>query len=263
MRQAREIIRLKFSTSLPTREIADAASSSRPRALETLSRLDSAGLSWPLPEGIGDAELEAALTPIAEAKRADTAATSSRIGPRSIESWKRKHVHSADRLGRIYRGRPRRLRCYSRFWRTLPAVLKRSCHRRDAADAARRASGCSSITRATGQSRCRQVDRLYRGDPHGADLRRRALATSSFTLARASWTQALPDWIDAHVRKRSRRSAAAPAIARAGQYEDRRHQSLLSTILRSIGPMPKWRRSYRRCRHFAGAAAAALGQSEG
>src|ERR1700722_17337961 len=36
-------------------------------------------------------------------------------------------------------------------------------------------------------------------DPHGADLRRRAGA-SSFTFAKATWTQALPDWIDAHVR---------------------------------------------------------------
>ena len=50
-----------------------------------LSRLESAGLSWPLPEGIGDAELEAALY-ANRRSNADTAAMSSRIGPRSIES---------------------------------------------------------------------------------------------------------------------------------------------------------------------------------
>ena len=61
MRQAREIIRLKFSASLPTREIARRLGLAPSTVRETLSRLEGAGLSWPLPEGIGDAELEAAL----------------------------------------------------------------------------------------------------------------------------------------------------------------------------------------------------------
>src|SRR5271157_4334912 len=60
MRQAREIIRLKFSASLPTREIARRLGLAPSTVRETLSRLESAGLSWPLPEGIGDTELEAA-----------------------------------------------------------------------------------------------------------------------------------------------------------------------------------------------------------
>ena len=43
------------------------------------------------------------------------------------------------------------------------------------------------------------------------------LGASNFTYAEATWTQALPDWIDAHVRalRGDRRRAAA---ARAGQY---------------------------------------------
>ena len=85
MRQAREIIRLKFSASLPTREIARRLGLAPSTVRETLVRLESAGLSWPLTEGIGDAELEAALSPIVEAN-GDTAAMPSRIGPRSIES---------------------------------------------------------------------------------------------------------------------------------------------------------------------------------
>ena len=54
MRQAREIIRLKFSASLPTREIARRLGFAPSTVRETLSRLESAGLCWPLPEGIGD-----------------------------------------------------------------------------------------------------------------------------------------------------------------------------------------------------------------
>src|SRR5271170_3900753 len=86
MRQAREIIRLKFSTSLPTREIARRLGLAPSTVRETLSRLDCAGLSWPLPEGIGDAELDAALYANRREASGDTAAMSSRIGPRSIES---------------------------------------------------------------------------------------------------------------------------------------------------------------------------------
>src|ERR1700722_15629459 len=69
MRQAREIIRLKFSTSLPTREIARRLGLAPSTVRETLSRLENAGLCWPLPEGIGDAELEAALYANRRSKR--------------------------------------------------------------------------------------------------------------------------------------------------------------------------------------------------
>ena len=76
---------LKFSTSLPTREIARRLGLAPSTVRETLSRLEGAGLSWPLPEGIGDAGLRPRSTPIAGASE-DTAATPSRIGRRSIGS---------------------------------------------------------------------------------------------------------------------------------------------------------------------------------
>jgi transposase len=69
MRQAREIIRLKFSASLPSREIARRLGLAPSTVREMLGRLESAGLSWPLPEGIGDAELEAALYANRRSKR--------------------------------------------------------------------------------------------------------------------------------------------------------------------------------------------------
>ena len=69
MRQAREIIRLKFSASLPTREIARRLGLAPSTVRETLSSLESAGLCRPLPEGIGDAELEVALYANRRSKR--------------------------------------------------------------------------------------------------------------------------------------------------------------------------------------------------
>jgi hypothetical protein len=60
MRHAREIIRLKFSC-VSTDEIARRLGMARSTVRETLNRADGAGLSWPLPEGMNDEALEAAL----------------------------------------------------------------------------------------------------------------------------------------------------------------------------------------------------------
>ncbi len=43
------------------------------------------------------------------------------------------------------------------------------------------------------------IDRLI-GEIRMAQIFVAVLGASSFTFAKASWTQALPDWIDAHVR---------------------------------------------------------------
>ena len=90
MRDAREIIRLKFS-GVSTHEIARLLGLARSTVRETLKRVDGAGLSWPLPEGMSDSALEAALYASRRSKR----------GHRRIEEpdWagvhhelKRKHV---------------------------------------------------------------------------------------------------------------------------------------------------------------------------
>ena len=61
MRRIREILRLKFEAGLSQRAIARAIGVSNSTVSEAFSRLGEAGLSWPLPEGLGDAELEARL----------------------------------------------------------------------------------------------------------------------------------------------------------------------------------------------------------
>ena len=90
MRDAREIIRLK-SSSVSTHEIARRLGLARSTVRETLTRAETAGLSWPLPEGMNDEALEAALYANRRSKR----------GHRRIEepNWagvhrelKRKHV---------------------------------------------------------------------------------------------------------------------------------------------------------------------------
>ena len=68
MRHAREIIRLKFSC-VSTHEIARRLGMARSTVRETLNRADGAGLSWPLPEGMNDEALEAALYANRRSKR--------------------------------------------------------------------------------------------------------------------------------------------------------------------------------------------------
>ena len=68
MRDAREIIRLKFS-SVSTHEIARRLGMARSTVRETLKRAQTAGLSWPLPEGMNDGALEAALYASRRSKR--------------------------------------------------------------------------------------------------------------------------------------------------------------------------------------------------
>jgi transposase len=63
MRKIREVIRLHADRRASVREIAGACQIGRTTVGEYLLRAKAAGLSWPLPEDISDAELEALLFP--------------------------------------------------------------------------------------------------------------------------------------------------------------------------------------------------------
>ena len=112
MRQAREIIRLKFSAGLPTREIARRLGLAPSTVRATLRRFESAGLGWPLPDGMTDAELEAALYGNRGSKRGHRAPRRAGLagGSSGAEAQAR---HPVDRLGRIHRGQSRRLQLFA------------------------------------------------------------------------------------------------------------------------------------------------------
>jgi transposase len=69
MRDVRVIIRLKYLSSLTTSEIARRLGLARSTVRETLSRFESSDLIWPLPEGLSDEGLEAALYANRRSKR--------------------------------------------------------------------------------------------------------------------------------------------------------------------------------------------------
>ena len=184
--------RLKAS-SVSTHEIARRLGMARSTVRETLKRAQTAGLSWPLPEAMNDVALEAALYASRRSKR----------GHRRIEEpdWasvhrelKRKHVtllilwdeyivanpggYSYSRFCELYRS----------FEKTVSMTMRQT-----------HAAGERLFVDYAGDGVPVVIDRLT-GEIRMAQIFVAVLGASSFTFAKATWTQALPDWINAHVR---------------------------------------------------------------
>jgi transposase len=192
MRDAREIIRLKGS-GVSTHEIARRLGMARSTIRETLKRADGAGLAWPLPVDMTDGALETALYASRRSKR----------GHRRIEEpdWaavhrelKRKHVTLLILWDEYIAANPggysysRFCELYRAFEKTL-SVTMRQTH----------AAGERLFVDYAGDGVPVVIDRLT-GEIRMAQIFVAVLGASSFTFAKATWTQALPDWIDAHVR---------------------------------------------------------------
>src|SRR6201987_3977624 len=192
LREAREVLRLK-AASVSTHEIARRFGLARSTVRETLKRAQTAGLAWPLPEGMTDAALEAALY----------ASRPSTRGHRGIAEpdWagvhrelKRKHVTLLILWDEYVAANPggysysRFCELYRAFERTL-SVTMRQTH----------AAGGRLFVDYAGDGVPVVIDRLT-GEIRMAQIFVAVLGASSFTFAKATWTQALPDWIDAHVR---------------------------------------------------------------
>jgi len=229
MRDAREVIRLK-SASLSTHEIARRLGLARSTVRETLKRAETAGLAWPLPEDMNDAALEAALYASRRSKR----------GHRRIEEpdWasvhrelKRKHVTLLILWDEYIAANPggysysRFCELYRSFEKTL-SVTMRQTH----------AAGERLFVDYAGDGVPVVIDRLT-GEIRMAQIFVAVLGASSFTFARATWTQALPDWIGCAP---SRRSAAFPNSSCPTTPKPPSSRPA-STTPRSIGPMPRWR----------------------
>ncbi len=64
MLKAKEILRLRHEAKLSYRAIARACSVSKDTVRDYLCRASEAGLSWPLPEGLSEEDLERQLYPV-------------------------------------------------------------------------------------------------------------------------------------------------------------------------------------------------------
>jgi transposase len=191
MRRVRDVIRLK-EAGVSVREIARRVDAAPSTVRETIKRVVAAGLTWPLPAGMTDTALEARLFANAGTK----------LGHRRHEEpdWadihralKRKYVTLSIVWEEYIAVHPGGYR-YSRFCELyrifedrLPVTMRQN-----------HAAGEKLFVDYAGDGVPVVIDRLT-GEIRDAQIFVAVLGASSFTFARATWTQGLADFVDGHV----------------------------------------------------------------
>jgi transposase len=193
MRKFRELMRLKYQAKLTHRQIARSLGIGAGTVSRYVRDLQAAGLSWPLPAALSDADIERrlfpepAVRPRATKVMPDFAAVHHEL--------KRKGVTKAllweeylEQVG------PERAYRYSQFceryrrWRQRLKRSMRQTHRAGEKLFVDYAGPTVEIIDATS------------GEVRQAQLFVAVLGASSYTYAEATWTQQLPDWCEAHAR---------------------------------------------------------------
>jgi len=192
MRKIREVLRLRLGHGLPQRAVAQSLRLSQGAVHGYVSRAHRAGLGWPLPDGIDDAELEALLFP-----PPPTVPTEQRPVPdwAVVHRELRRPNVTLALLWDEYRGGAGAQDGFGYSWfcnlyrewvgRLKPTLRQvHTAGERVFVDFA--GQTMEVIDGATGEIRQAQV---FVG----------VLGASSYTFAEAVWTQSLPDWIAVHV----------------------------------------------------------------
>ena len=192
MRKVREVLRLHHVAGLSGRAIARSLKLSPTTVKRYIGRAEEAGLSWPLPESLDDAQLERRLLPGAGSMPGE---------PRfPMPDWsqvhrelRRKGVTLALLWQEYQEAHPQGMQ-YSWFcklyraWTGKLDVVMRQEHR----------AGEKLFVDYAGHT-VPVVDRNT-GELREAQIFVAVLGASNYTYAEATWTQTLPDWIASHVR---------------------------------------------------------------
>jgi transposase len=189
MRRLRDILRLKYDSGLAHRAIAQACTVGLGTVSAVLARARTAGLTWPLPDGLDDATLEARLF----ARPANPALD------RTVPEWAQLHQElkrpgvTLQLLWTEYRAAHPTGYAYSHFcdrYRRWARILKpsmRQVHR----------AGEKTFVDFSGK-RPSLVDATT-GELVPVELFVGVLGASGLIYAEATRSQALPCWIEAHV----------------------------------------------------------------
>jgi transposase len=192
MRRVREMLRLRLDAGLAAREVARRTGVAPSTLREMFQRFRRSGLSWPLPLELSDPDLETRLYGPAGTKQGhrrraepDWAAVNREL--------KRKHVSLQILWDEYIEINPDGYR-YSRFcelyatWEQRLPVTMRQTH----------LGGDKLFVDYAGDTVPVVVDR-HSGRIQAAHIFVAVMGGSSLSFAHASWTETLPDWIDAHV----------------------------------------------------------------
>jgi len=190
MRKVKEALRLKFSCDLSISAIASSLSIARSTVSEYLGRAASAGLSWPLPDGMDDESVERLLFPPAlprgtERTPPDLSLIHHELKGKGVtllllwQEYKSKNPdgYQYTRYCDLYRE-----------WAGKLDLPMRFNHK----------AGEKAFVDYCGQT-MPVVDRRT-GEIKEAQIFVAVLGASSYTFAEATLSQGLPDWIGSHVR---------------------------------------------------------------
>ena len=190
MRKIREALRLRAS-GLTTREVGDSIGVGRTSVNEYVSRATRAGLSWPLPDDLTDAALEALLLP---APPPDAATSYPKPDWAHVHRELRRPGVTLSLLWEAYREAHPQGYGYSRFcelyrrWEGKLAPVMRQHH----------VAGEALYVDYAGTTF--EIVGPETGELREAQFFVAALGASNLTYAEATWTQGLSDWIGSHVR---------------------------------------------------------------
>jgi transposase len=193
MRKIKEVLRLSYQCGLSRRQVAQGLKVSRSTVADYLDRAENAGITWPLPEGFTDQELEQRLF-----ASQPVLSGSSRALPdfdylyRELKAHKKFNL-TLDLLWREYKEQHPDGYQYSQFcwlyrsWQKKLDYCLRQDHR-----------GGEKLFVDYGEG-------LGLVDPQTGDILSTQLfvavwGASNYTYAEATLTQQLPDWIGSHVR---------------------------------------------------------------
>jgi transposase len=191
MRKIVEILRLKHECGLNHRLIAVSVGVARSTVCDYLYRAAAAGLSWPLPESMTEAEVDRLLFPPAPAialelrPQPDWALVHQELrrkGMTLLLLWQEYKTAHPDGLRYSWF-------CQSyRLWSGKLNLVMRQAHR----------AGEKLFVDYAGQTVA--VTERTTGEIRPAQIFVAVLGASNYTYAEATWTQTLADWIGAHVR---------------------------------------------------------------
>jgi transposase len=192
MRRVREMLRLTLDGGLAVAETARRMGLARSTVREMAVRFERSELAWPLPLDLTDTDLELRLYGEAGSRRGERRRAEPDWAALNRE-MKRKHVTLQILWDEYIDANPGGYR-YSRFcelyrgWEGRLPVTMRQTH----------LGGDKLFVDYAGDTVAVVIDRRT-GETRRAHIFVAVMGGSSLSFAHASWTETLPDWIDAHV----------------------------------------------------------------
>ena len=230
MRKIREVLRLRLGHGLSQRAVAQSLRLSQGAVHGYMARARRAGLGWPLPDGLDDAQLETLLYPPPSAVAAEQ---------RPVPDWAVVHRElrrpnmTLSLLWEEYRSGAGAQDGFGYSWfcdlyREWVGRLKPTLRQVHTAGERIFVDFAGHTMEATGEVR-------------RAEIFVALLGTSSYTFAEAVWTQSLSDWVAAHVNM----LAFIGGVPRQTVSDNLRAgiAGPASTSRWSTAPTPTWRRT--------------------